>query len=115
MKTARQKEARESLTKKTAAVREMVKAGQYKNANTAIIAEFYNPNQDKEFNTFAAWKKQGFTVLKGAKGYPVWGRPKTIENENGEEKQFFPISYLFSNEQVRASADFIKHLQKESS
>lgn len=63
-----------------------------------------------EWKTFLGWKEAGYRVIKGEKGFPIWGRP--IECKAGEDTgtgetrglEFFPVSYLFHAGQV-ADAD----------
>ena len=82
-----------------------------------LLRLFYNPDQSLTFNTFKQWKENGFFVLKGSQAYLFWGKPlgaQSKENEgkkqsesnnenNSDDKDdyhFFPLCYLFSNEQV---------------
>ena len=66
-----------------------------------------------DFKTFMEWKGEGYSVKKGARGFPVWSRPKRSERKgerqredgtteevtlNGPER--FHMAYLFSNLQV---------------
>ena len=62
-----------------------------------------------EWRTFLGWKESGFFILKGEKGYAVWGRPIEIKpnaaqmenaNPNARAFEFFPVSYLFHAGQV---------------
>ena len=78
--------------------------------NKIIIDNFYKSDKDQEFNTFKGWIKEGFQVKKGEKAFLIWGRPKDVQDqEKGkeqtteeEDKRFFPVSFIFSNAQVRA-------------
>ena len=55
-----------------------------------------------EWKTFLGWKEAGYGVVKGEKGFPIWGRP--IERKDGgtDERglEFFPVSNLFHAGQV---------------
>ena len=66
---------------------------------------------DVELKTFNQWRKEGATIKKGSKGYPLWGQPlqataKEKVERNGKEEdeeskyEFWPICVLFSSEQV---------------
>ncbi len=77
--------------------------------NSLIIERFYQNKFHQEFHTFGEWKKQGFSIVKGSEAFVIWGRKRTVEaaqqnpNESEEEKKykFFPLAYLFSNQQVK--------------
>lgn len=70
-----------------------------------------NNVQEVKFNTFKGWKKEGKQVKKGSKGYPIWSKPKPINEKNEEKSElintdgsqarsFFRMAYIFSNLQV---------------
>ena len=76
--------------------------------NEILVEEFYTDDENFEFNTFQQWKKQGMNIKKGATAFLVWGKKRknkevTPEPANEEEKafEFFPVCYLFSNNQVQ--------------
>lgn len=67
-----------------------------------------NPGTE-EFNTFHQWKDKGFKIKKGSTAFVVWGSPRKGKVENpvklddgtqDDEFEFFPLCYLFSNQQV---------------
>jgi len=77
-----------------------------------FIKQIYNLPRDLELQTFNQWKKGGFAVKKGEKGFLFFSSPKsksisekeTTTNKEQEinshsEPRYFPC-YLFSNEQV---------------
>jgi hypothetical protein len=74
--------------------------------NSIIIESFYKDSENDDFRTFNEWKREGYKVKKGSKGFVVWGRPLSEQKaEQGqeasdEESTFFPISHVFSNAQV---------------
>lgn len=74
--------------------------------NEILIEHFYKSAKDTEFKTLYDWNKEGFKVVKGSKSFVIWGKPKQIKEqteanqEEGDEKEFYPICYLFSNAQV---------------
>ena len=50
-----------------------------------ILTEIYSRAADcGEWGTFTQWKKKGYFVGKGEKGFAVWSRPKAIEEESAE-------------------------------
>lgn len=72
-----------------------------------------------ELKTFNHWKKEGATIIKGSKGYPLWGQPlqataKQNVERNGKEEdeeskyEYWPICVLFSSEQVITAESKIK-------
>lgn len=78
--------------------------------NQLIVEHIYKDEENKKFNTFKGWIKDGFSVRKGQKAFLLWGRKKqTVEKPNGEEKteelEFFPITFVFSNKQVHPLND----------
>lgn len=77
--------------------------------NEILVQEFYTDEENTEFKTLPQWNKDGFKVKKGAVSFLVWGKPRTIEKEQQEQNpnkeeenddEFFPVCYLFSNNQV---------------
>lgn len=78
--------------------------------NEILLDFIYDTQGATQFNTFHQWKRLGYTILKGAKAFVIWGQPtkgvmrKQAENENkneGEDEyEFFPLCYLFSDKQV---------------
>ncbi len=78
--------------------------------NDKIMYFIYNINNDLIFNTFRGWLKEGFKVNKGEKAYLIWGRPldiakneklkKDLPEDEKNKKTFFPVSYIFSSNQV---------------
>jgi hypothetical protein len=99
-------EKRQELKHLSKEVRPLVLAEEYPTINAAIINEFYKSNEHQLFKKFSEWKKEGKTILKGAKAFAVWGQPKKQpkpkpEEETKEKFEFWPICYLFSNAQVK--------------
>lgn len=80
--------------------------------NDIIIETFYKNETHQEFKSFKGWMKDGYCVKKGEKAFLVWGRPKQenkdgevkpiIENDDSENGTFYPVSFIFSNAQVRS-------------
>jgi len=79
------------------------------NNNEALKAYYQSQNPAiNQFLTFGEWKKQGYNVLKGSKGFIFWSSPikGTKEKPDGETKEtkFFKVCYLFANTQVEPIA-----------
>ena len=63
----------------------------------------YDPDDVRTWKSFNGWKREGFTVRKGSKAFPVWGHPvtSTKTDDAGEhEDSFFPLAFLFNEKQV---------------
>lgn len=110
-KQAIKNEVREQLKGLSNELKPLVKAGEFSTVNEAIIEVAYKSPEHQEFKKFNEWKKLGFTILKGSKAFPVWAQPvkgkKKEELEEGKEFEFFPICFLFSNNQVRRSENAV--------
>lgn len=83
--------------------------------NSILMERLYNKKGNLQFKTFHQWKAEGKTILKGSKAYLVWAQPlnalkeqeaaekdynTALEDEEGKYK-YFPVCYLFRNEQVK--------------
>ena len=95
--------------------------------NYFILKYVYAPAEEgtTDFKKFNEWKKEGYTIKKGSKAFPVWSQPTKREkkeedgetapvptpalmenadgSENGgtrHERERFNMCYLFSNLQV---------------
>lgn len=64
--------------------------------NKMILFSVYNKNQSLVFKTFEQWNEEGKRIKKGAKAFILWGTP--VYKDNG--RKYYPLNYLFSNEQV---------------
>ncbi len=72
-----------------------------RNLNYYILNHVYKQYEGEEFKTFDEWKKEGETIKRGAKAYPIWGKPQRVINEEtGEEKVYYPMNYVFSSMQI---------------
>lgn len=104
-------EVREHLKQLSTQLKPLVKAGEFNSVNEAIINVAYKTPEHQEFKKFNDWKKAGYTILKGSKAFAVWAQPvkgkKKQEVEEGKEFEFFPICFLFSNNQVRRAENAI--------
>ena len=79
------------------------------NNNEALRAYYIAQNPAiNQFLTFGEWKKKGYNVKKGSKGFTFWSSPikGTKEKPDGEtqETKFFKVCYLFTNLQVEPNA-----------
>lgn len=74
--------------------------------NDIIIEHFYKDAQNQDFNTYKGWQDLGFQVKKGSKSFVIWGRKrkniddKKAANEEKDQYKFFPLAFIFSNNQV---------------
>ena len=79
--------------------------------NEILLKIIYDTKEVKEFNTFNQWKERGYTIIKGSKAFLIWGQPvnkqkkdkakeQGKESEEGDEYEYFPVCYLFSDKQV---------------
>ena len=80
--------------------------------NEILVEEFYTDDDNFEFNTFQQWKQKGMNIKKGATAFLVWGKKRknkevSAEPATEEEKafEFFPVCYLFSNNQVQPQSN----------
>jgi len=104
------KEKRENLSILSGKLKAQVKGTQLEGekVNDLLMMFVYNSDKEKEFNTFNGWQKIGYSVRKGSKAFLLWGQPvksrkesKATEGEQEpDEFSFFPLAYVFSNEQV---------------
>ena len=87
----------------------------YRGINDIIKNEIYFIG-GKELKTFSQWKAEGATIMRGAKGFPLWGQPlkanaKVETPEEADETsayEYWPICILFSREQVLTPQDKAK-------
>ncbi len=105
---------REKLKELSVQVKPLVKAGDYENTNEAVIENFYKDTENTEFHTFRGWLQLGFVVKRGSKGFPIWAHPKKWANPSAtptaeEERDYFPLAYLFSDAQVDKSKSEVQH------
>jgi hypothetical protein len=70
-----------------------------------------------DFKTFRQWQQEGYHVERGSKAFVLWGRKRkskgapnvsaaagSDEEPQEHEYTFFPIAYVFSNQQVKPRA-----------
>lgn len=68
--------------------------------NYTLLNYIYNTGNANEFKTFDEWKREGFGIRKGAKAFVAWGKPREKKTDRGDVVKFYPITYLFSDQQV---------------
>jgi len=122
MKTKRKKEAtpeqkaaahakRAELIALSQIVKKGMESGQFPEAekvNDGIVSIYRDRTGKTDFRSFARWREEGFQVVKGSHGFPVWGKPRAAtagqEDGGGDEEarkyKLFPLAYLFHAEQV---------------
>ena len=99
-------EKRKLLIALSQGIRQLVKEGAYNTVNEGLHEMYAEENPEiEEFNTFNQWKEEGFTIKKGSKAFLFWGQPRKANqipegSDEPEEYKYWPICYLFSNEQV---------------
>ena len=117
------RQKRALLKQLSAGAKALVKTGAYTNVNECLVDMYREETGAQEFNTFHGWKEKGYMVKKDGGGvkfhevstaYLVWGTPKNYEVEKEEEREpetegkneykFFPLCFLFSDQQVEKLA-----------
>lgn len=91
-------------------LKKAVEFGQISSINEGLI-NMYHSQGHKDLKTLKEWNEQGKRVKKGEKALLLWGKPKRIKVETAEHstnpegrertKQYFPLSYVFSSNQVQ--------------
>ena len=92
-----------------------------KSVNELLTDIYSNQARASEWNTFKGWKKRGYYVARGERGFAVWSRPikadetetdtgtdtatgATDAGESGEtkpERESFYVAYIFCAAQVK--------------
>lgn len=88
-----------------------VKAGLIATINEGLVS-MYAEQGHNELKTIQQWNNDGFRVKKGEHALLLWGRPtpkqrKAAEenkDETKDESDFFPICFVFSENQVERRA-----------
>ena len=87
------------------------KAAGMEESPNELLREYYAQAGHTEQKTFEEWKQAGFYIRKGEKAILLWGHPKPSRQakeaakqagkpEEEAENDFYPLAYLFSNQQV---------------
>ena len=112
-KSQEAKAMREKMKKEAKTVSDKIEAAET-TLNYIIVNMYKNETNCKVFKTFHDWKKAGYKVNKGVKGFAVWGTPKRIKDKletevgevlEGESWEFWPLCYLFNESQVTKNND----------
>jgi hypothetical protein len=99
------KAKRDSLKQLSKVVQMAVKEGIYNSVNEGL-ADIYSKEGHTELHSFRGWLKNGMVVKKGEKALLLWGEPikgnkqEKKEGEDEEGFEFFPLAYVFSQQQV---------------
>jgi hypothetical protein len=80
--------------------------------NEILLNIMYQPkDRNLVFKSFNSWRECGKKVKRGEKAFLIWGRKRrnivqeTPENGKNNEFSFFPLAFVFSNEQVENIID----------
>ena len=105
-------EKRNELIGLSKPIRALVQNGEFATINEGL-KHLYQQDGHTELKNIYEWNKAGKRVKKGAKALLLWGKPKkkAEQEEQGNQPQegaeqaeddrdFFPICYVFSNLQV---------------
>jgi len=99
------KAKRKELSALSQLIKQQIEIGdlEAETVNEGLI-ETYSDGEEVEFNTFHQWKDKGFKIKKGSKAFLVWGKPRQVpvpdSDDEDDEFKFWPLCYLFSEEQV---------------
>lgn len=97
-------QARAILKELSAVIKMGFKNGMYEeaeNVNEVLKGPDFYDIAHLELDTFNGWKKKGYKVKKGSKGYIIWAKPKAMqkgedkaETDEQKEEKWFPTCYL---------------------
>ncbi len=96
---------RATLKELSIAVADAVKAGEYPTINAAIV-DLYRQQGHTEIHSYRAWLERGMVVKRGEKALLLWGEPRQSgkvekpETGSDDEYKFYPLAYVFSQQQV---------------
>ena len=99
------KAKRQTLAQLSRSVKAQIESGEIEAAtiNEGLI-EIYSEGQELEYNTFKQWKEKGFSIKKGSHAHLVWGKPRQVpvvdSDKENDEFKYWPVCYLFSENQV---------------
>ena len=110
-KQANARARRQALKDLCNALQEAAKAAGMEEKPNELLREYYAQAGHTELKTFEEWKQAGFYIRKGEKAILLWGHPKPSRQakeaakqagkpEEEAENDFYPLAYLFSNQQV---------------
>lgn len=104
-------EKRDILKKISKPLQELAKCEAIESVNEGLKA-IYREDGHTILKTLRQWNQEGKRIKKGEHALCLWGKPKqreqetdnnTTEKGNDEENplNFFPICYVFSNQQIQ--------------
>jgi hypothetical protein len=85
----------------------LVKEGAFSSVNEYLL-QMYAEQGHEELATIYEWNSRGYSVKKGSKALPIWGKPKPLqkgkeekaEQDEEDKADYFPVCYMFSNAMV---------------
>lgn len=125
-RTARQEAARQKRAQLKATsnlLKKAVQAGEIPPSEdgtiNGLLRAMYAQQGHTELKTFDEWKAAGYIVRKGQKAILLWGKPRKHDREkeaatagedtdrqtNEQQDDFFPVCYVFSQQQVHPITD----------
>jgi hypothetical protein len=110
------KAKRAELSRLSNEVKPYVENGDFDTINEAIIYHHYQKGEHSIFKSFNQWRKDGYFIKLGSKGFPVWSRPVSALKEEQkaagkevaeqeDDSKTFRIAYVFSNAQVTKATE----------
>lgn len=97
-------EKRNALREISNLVKPLIETGEIESVNEGIVNHYKEEFGFETLKTFNQWKNDGMFVKKGSKAFAVWGSPQNIPHPDPDsekdEMEYFPLCYLFSNQQV---------------
>ena len=86
--------AREALRRLSAKIRAAMQTGGLPAAfagcltiNDCLRRGYQIQTRQSDFDTFAGWRARGYAVDKGAKGYPIWSKPRNHDDDTAETSE----------------------------
>lgn len=110
-KQANARARRQALKNLCNTLQAAAKAAGLEESPNELLRAYYAQAGHTELKTFEEWKQAGFYIRKGEKAILLWGHPKPSRQakeaakqagkpEEEAENDFYPLAYLFSNQQV---------------
>ena len=110
-KQANARARRQALKNLCNTLQAAAKAAGMEESPNELLRAYYAQAGHTELKTFEEWKQAGFYIRKGEKAILLWGHPKPSRQakeaakqagkpEEEAENDFYPLAYLFSNQQV---------------
>lgn len=110
-KQANARASRQALRALCNTLQAAAKAAGLEETPNELLRKYYAQAGHAVLRTFQEWKQAGYNIRKGEKALLLWGRPKPSrlakeaakqagKPEEEAESDFYPLAYLFSNQQV---------------